>query len=158
MQIQIESDAFGANGPIPKKHSGEGEDVSPALRWATPPAEAKQLALIVDDPDAPGPQPWVHWVIYNIRPDGPGLSEGIPAQERPPEPAGAAQGQNSWGAIGYGGPMPPPGSGPHHYHFRLYALDVEPTLEPGLTKDKLLQAVSEHVLATGELVGTYQRQ
>ncbi len=157
MAIKIESEAFGPHQPIPKKYTGEGADVSPPLRWSGVPDEARQLALIMDDPDAPRDEPWVHWVLYKIAPKTDQLPEGIEKTEQPKAPAGAMQGKNSWGKIGYGGPMPPPGHGVHHYHFKLYALDTELAAKPGLTKDELLEAMDDHIVAQGELIGTYQR-
>ncbi|MBN1345117.1 MAG: YbhB/YbcL family Raf kinase inhibitor-like protein [Phycisphaerae bacterium] len=157
MTIRIESEAFGANLAIPKKYSGQGQDVSPPLRWSDLPPGAKQLALIVDDPDAPRAEPWVHWVIYNISAETNHLPEGVDKTKQPAAPAGALQGKNSWRKIGYGGPMPPPGHGVHHYHFKLYALDAPMDLKPGLTRDGLLKAIRGHILAQGELIGTYQR-
>ncbi len=156
-KITVQSKAFGPNQPIPKRYTGEGEDVSPPLSWSGVPEGTKELALIVDDPDAPVAEPWVHWVIYKI-PDGVReLPEGIPATEKVSNPAGAVQGKNTWPAIGYKGPMPPKGHGVHHYHFKLYALDATLDLKPGLDKKALLKAMSGHILAEGELVGTYQR-
>jgi len=157
--MKIESTAFQAGEPIPSRYSGESDDISPALSWSDLPNGTKQLALVCDDPDAPCPEPWVHWVIYNIPADIAGLGEGIKRQETPPAPAGAVQGANSWPSdnIGYRGPMPPPGHGVHHYHFKLYALDAELHLSSGLDKKELLAAIKGHVLAEAELVGTYQR-
>ena len=150
MAITMSSPAFGAGAPIPKKHTGEGEDVSPALQWGGVPATAKELALICDDPDAPTPQPWVHWVLYKIPPHDGGLDEG--------KSGAALDGLNSWGERGYKGPMPPPGHGVHHYHFKLYALKAELNVGAGLTKDQLLAAMKGQILAQGELVGTYERK
>ena len=113
--------------------------------------------MIVDDPDAPTAQPWVHWVIYKIAPEVEGLAEGIPADAELSSPAGALQGKNTAGEIGYHGPMPPPGHGVHHYHFKLYALDKQLDLKAGANKQELLAAMEGHILAEGELVGTYQR-
>ena len=113
--------------------------------------------MIVDDPDAPTAQPWVHWVIYKIPPDAAGLAEGIPADAQLTSPAGALQGRNTSGDIGYHGPMPPPSHGVHHYHFKLYALNTQVDLKPGADKQALLSAMEGHILAQGELVGTYQR-
>ena len=158
MSIQVTSDAFDRGGLIPLKYTGEGENVSPPLALCGVPDEAKQLALICDDPDAPTPRPWVHWVIYNIKPDARTLPEGVARTRQPGEPAGAAQGKNSFTNIGYGGPMPPRGHGPHHYHFRVYALDTKLDLQPGLDKARLLEAMEGHVIAEGALVGTYQRE
>lgn len=154
--LKVESDAFRPNEAIPREFSGEGKDISPLLRWTKPPEGTKALALVVDDPDAAG-EPWVHWLIYNIPARASVLPVGVAAVTLPPEPAGAAQGRNSWGRIGWGGPMPPPGGGLHHYQFTLYALDAELALEPGLEKADLLAAIDGHVIEAGELVGTYER-
>lgn len=157
MSITITSSAFQANQPIPRRHSGEGEDVSPALGWSNLPAGTKELALIVDDPDAPTAEPWVHWVLYKIPADTQGLDENITPSLNVSSPPGVLQGKNSWGKVGYGGPMPPPGHGTHHYYFKLYALDTNLDLAPGADKKALLNAMSGHILAEGELIGTYQR-
>ena len=157
MKITITSPAFKHNESIPRKHTGEGEDVSPALSWSGIPNETKELALIMDDPDAPTPQPWVHWVIYKLPPALTGLPEGVPKTATLTEPAGALQGNNSWSKTGYGGPMPPPGHGVHHYHFKLYALDAALDAQPGLDKSQLLAKMKGHIIAEGVLTGTYQR-
>jgi Raf kinase inhibitor-like YbhB/YbcL family protein len=160
MTIQITSSAFAQGHPIPKKYTGEGADVSPPLVWSGVPDTAKELALICDDPDAPRPEPWVHWVIYKIPVGTKGLPEGLPRKATLKEPAGAVQGKNSWtdsDVIGYRGPLPPKGHGVHHYHFKLYALDAAIDAEPGLEKNALLAKIKGHILAEGELVGTYQR-
>jgi Raf kinase inhibitor-like YbhB/YbcL family protein len=149
MAITITSDAFPAHGAIPKKYSGEGADVSPPLAWSGVPQGTKELALICHDPDAPTPTPWVHWVVYHIPPMQTGLSEG--ARQN------LTQGQNDSHKTGYNGPMPPPGHGLHHYHFHLYALETALLASPGLTKEHLLHAMRGHILAEGELVGTYER-
>ena len=157
MTMVINSPEFGNNQAIPKRFTGDGEDGSPELAWSGVPDTTKELALICDDPDAPTPEPWVHWVIYRIPAGGAGLPESIPKIERLTAPAGALQGKNSWGRIGYGGPAPPPGSGVHHYHFKLYALDTMLNVDPGLNKAQLLAAMEGHVIVQGELIGTYQR-
>jgi Raf kinase inhibitor-like YbhB/YbcL family protein len=159
MTMDVHSSAFEEGGRIPKRHTGEGEDVSPALAWGEVPSGTRELALVCDDPDAPSPQPWVHWVIYKLAAELRALPEGIAATERPGEPAGAVQGRNSWPSdnVGYRGPMPPPGHGVHHYHFKLYALDAALELAPGATKEELLRAMDGHVLGQGEVVGTYER-
>lgn len=154
--ISMTSTAFEAQKPIPKKYTGEGQDLSPPLAWAQLPQGTKELALICDDPDAPMGT-WVHWVIYKIPADAAGLPEGLPRDKSLKTPAGAAQGVNSFGNLGYGGPMPPKGHGTHHYHFKLYALDKPVSAPPGVDKKTLLAEIREHVLAQGELVGTYQR-
>jgi len=157
MSISITSIAFEAGKPIPKKYTGEGEDLSPPLAWSKLPQGAKELALICDDPDAPTPEPWVHWVLYKIAADTTGLPEGLPREKTLKTPAGAAQGVNSFSKTGYGGPMPPKGHGTHHYHFKLYALDQPVSAPPGVDKRKLLAEIRDHVMAEGELIGTYER-
>jgi len=157
--MAIKSKAFSDGQEIPKPYTGDGRDVSPPLTWSDLPPGTKELALICDDPDAPTPQPWVHWVIYKIPADAMGLAEGIPQQEKLAQPAGALQGKNSWssGNIGYRGPAPPKGHGVHHYHFKLYALDAPLNVQPGPDKEKLIKAMQGHILAQTELVGTYKR-
>jgi hypothetical protein len=148
---------FEPNQPIPRRHAGEGRDLSPTLAWEGVPEGTKQFALIVDDPDAPRAEPWVHWVAYGIGPECTSLPEGIPTSPHVSEPVDLLQGKNSWDKVGYGGPAPPPGHGVHHYHFKLYALDTALALKPGLSKEELLKAMEGHVLADAELVGTYER-
>jgi Raf kinase inhibitor-like YbhB/YbcL family protein len=161
MSIQITSSAFAQGHAIPKKYTGEGADVSPPLAWSNLPENTRELALICDDPDAPTDEPWVHWVIYKIPAKATGLPEGVARKTHPPEPAGALQGKNSWpneaDRIGYRGPMPPPGHGVHHYHFKLYALDAPIEAAPGLEKKALLEKIKDHVLAIAEVMGTYER-
>lgn len=147
--ITIRSSAFGPGQPIPKQYTGEGADLSPPLTWTGVPDSAKELALICDDPDAPTPQPWVHWVLYKL----PGDCEGLEEDSN----GGGAEGQNDFGNRGYGGPMPPPGHGVHHYHFKLYALDAPLGLDPGATKAAVEEAMADHILDEGELIGTYER-
>ena len=157
MSLTIESPAFAPNTAIPARFSDDGEDVSPGLGWSGLPEGTRELALICDDPDAPGAEPWVHWVIYKIPPNATGLPENVAGTETLADPSGALQGRNSWNRIGYGGPAPPPRSGVHHYHFKLYALDTVLDARPGLDKKQLLAAMKDHVLAEGELIGTYRR-
>ena len=156
MKITVRSTAFDPGGPIPRKHTGDGEDLSPPLAWSDMPKQAKELALIVDDPDAPSAEPWVHWVIYKIPLTLRALPQGISPAAKVESPGGALQGKNSWGTVGWRGPSPPRGDA-HHYHFKLYALDVALQAQPGLDKRALLAAIKGHVVAEGELVGTYQR-
>lgn len=149
MAIALTSTAFTANGPIPKKYTGESADVSPPLAWSGVPHGAKELVLICDDPDAPTPKPWVHWVVYKIPPMQSGLPEGTRDS--------LTEGRNDFKKTGYGGPMPPEGHGTHHYRFHLYALDQPTAAGPGLTQEQLLAAMKGHILAEAELVGTYER-
>jgi len=144
----LHSEAFAAGAEIPRVYTCDGSDSAPPLSWSGVPAGTKSLALIVDDPDAPGGT-WVHWIVYNLPPAGGKVAAGGAL------PKGALHGSNSWKKAAYGGPCPP--SGRHHYSHRLYALD---TLLPDLhgpSKATLEQAMQGHVLAQAELVGTYQR-
>ncbi len=158
MTITITSEAFQSGAAIPKRFTSDGEDRSPPLAWSGVPGGAKELALICDDPDAPAKEPWVHWVLYKIPAGTKSLPEGAPRKDHPAATAGALDGINSWENenTGYRGPAPPPGK-LHHYHFHLYALDAPLDLKPGLDKNGLLAAVKGHILAEGELIGTYQR-
>ncbi|HOF40617.1 MAG TPA: YbhB/YbcL family Raf kinase inhibitor-like protein [Candidatus Hydrogenedentes bacterium] len=154
MKLTINSPAFADQGTIPRKYTGDGEDVSPPLAWTGAPAETRSFALICDDPDAPVGT-WVHWVLWNIPATETGLAEAIPA-DRPELPNGAIQGVNDFRKTGYGGPAPPRGP-VHRYFFKLYALDRFLDLAPGAGKDALEMAMSEHILASTEMVGRYGR-
>ena len=118
--------------------------------------------MICDDPDAPSDEPWVHWVLYGIAADVRELPEGIPSNKpQLAKPISAKQGKNSWmsgSMIGDRGPMPSPGHGAHHYHFKLYALDSKLNLPPAATKQQLLDAMQGYVLAEGDLIGTCERK
>jgi Raf kinase inhibitor-like YbhB/YbcL family protein len=156
--LTLTSTAFQDNQPIPPKFTGDGRDLSPPLQWTPPPEGTRELALIVDDPDAPTPEPWVHWVLYKIPQGTTSLPEGIAPGPRAAQPAGALQGANSWPqGVGYRGPAPPKGHGVHHYHFRLFALDSPLNVGPGLDKRSLIAAMRGHILAEASLVGTYER-
>ena len=157
--LSVASPAFAAGTEIPPRFTGDGEDASPALTWSGVPDGVEELAVLCDDPDAPTPEPWVHWVIYGIPGDAEGLPEGIPRKAFVTGPVRATQGVNTWTSdnVGYRGPAPPPGHGTHHYHFKVFALDEPLDLPPGTDKKGLLSAMDGHVVATGELVGTYER-
>lgn len=152
MAIFITSSAFVEGDMIPKKHTCDGPDVSPPLSWASLPENSKTLAVICDDPDAPMGT-WVHWVIFNIPANFPGLPENVPPH--PELESGARQGKNDFGRIGYGGPCPPGGT--HRYYFKLYVLDAELDLDAGATKSRLLAAMEGHILDQGQLMGRYRR-
>ncbi|HLG12956.1 MAG TPA: YbhB/YbcL family Raf kinase inhibitor-like protein [Blastocatellia bacterium] len=154
MTMQLTSSAFTEGQAIPAKYTCDGEDVSPPLKWTGVPAGAKSLALICDDPDAPGGT-WVHWVLYSLSPSVTELGEGVSAAEIAPD--GSRQGRNDFKRIGYGGPCPPPGRS-HRYFFKLYALDAELTLKAQATKDDLVRAMERHTLGEGRLMGTYKRK
>lgn len=150
--LSLTSPAFPAGGEIPRKYTCDGDDVSPPLEWGTPPPGTRSLALIMDDPDAPVGT-WDHWLVYNLPADARGLPEGGVVD--PKTGAMGRSGKNSWGNLGYGGPCPP--SGQHRYFFRVYALDTMLDLAAGANKAQLLAAMAGHVLAQGELMGTYRR-
>jgi Raf kinase inhibitor-like YbhB/YbcL family protein len=145
--MKLTSPAFENNGNIPSKYTCDGEDTSPELVIEGVPENAKSLALIVDDPDAPAGT-WVHWLAWNIVPDTGKISEGS-------VPGGVTQGTNDFGKPDYGGPCPP--SGTHRYFFKLYALDITLDLPQGVTKQQLEQAMQGHVLEQATLTGLYQR-
>ncbi len=149
--LELRSTAFEPDSVIPKKHTCDGENVSPALSWSGVPEGTKSLALICDDPDA-SVGTWVHWVLYGIPAGADSLPEALPKTDEVLE--GAKQGMTSFRRVGYGGPCPPKGK-PHRYFFKLYALDAELELEAGITKEELLKAMEGHILAQGELMGKY---
>jgi hypothetical protein len=154
--MKLTSTAFGENQSIPKLYTCEGKDVSPPLAWSGVPANAKSLALIVDDPDAPDPaaprMTWVHWVLYNIPASATGLAEGIAPGALP---KGTLEGVNDWQRTGYGGPCPPIGR--HRYFHKLYALDTAlPDLKKP-TKGALEQAMKGHIVTQAQLIATYEK-
>lgn len=144
--MRLTSSAFGEGDRIPEKYTADGEDISPPLYIEGVPEEAKALALIVDDPDAPVGT-WDHWVIWNIPADTKEIKEGI-------SPEGVS-GKNDWGRLGYGGPAPP--SGTHRYIFKLYALDMMLDLSEGAVKEKLEKEMKGHTLVKAVLIGIYSR-
>lgn len=153
MAINVTSAAFEERGAIPTRYTCDGPDVSPPLSWSSVPDGTRSLALIADDPDAPSGT-FVHWVIYNLPPDTRRLPEEVPSRET--LPSGARQGVNGAGSVGYMGPCPP--SGAHRYFFKVYALDTELDLGGRATKEDLVNNMEEHVLAQGQLMGTYRRR
>ncbi len=157
--MQLHSPAFEDGGEIPPRHTADGEDVSIPLQWLGVPPGTAELALVMDDPDAPGDRPWVHWVVYHIPAGIDHLPEEIHHEECLAYPPGVTQGCTSFGpdCIGYHGPQPPPGDGPHRYRLRLLALDRQLTLPPRADRAALEAAMEGHVLAHAELVGTYAR-
>jgi len=154
--ISVTSPAFAAGQEIPARFTCQGANLSPALEWSGVPAQARSLVLIVDDPDAPDPaapkMTWVHWILYDLPPSTQGLAEGVAPAALPP---GARQGKNGWKKTGYGGPCPPIGR--HRYFFKVFALDV--MIGDLGTPDAaaLEKAMKGHIVARGDLVGTYQK-
>lgn len=152
MTLRLTSDAFENAQPLPAKHTCDGQNVSPPLRWTAGPAKTQGYALVVNDVDARGD--FVHWVVSGIPAGQTALAEGVGASES--AGSGLVQGKNGFGKQGYGGPCPPKGKA-HRYRFHLFALDQQPGLKPGMTANDLRRAINEHVLDQGELVGTHQR-
>ena len=149
--------SFADEEMIPVKHGAEGDDASPKLDWSGAPNGTRSVVVIADDPDAAEPKPFVHWVIYDIAATETGLRDGLPTDPVLQEPKGAKQGTNSKGQTGFG-PRPPLGDPAHHYHFQVFALDVDTLgIDPGSTREEVLAAMEGHVLAEGEIVGLYQR-
>jgi len=157
MPMTVTSSAFTNGNPIPVKYTGDGQNLSPPLAWSGAPKETKEFTLIVDDPDAPTPQPWVHWLVYCIPASITNFPEGRPGASLPAQPAGMKEGKTSFGRIGYGGPEPPRGHGVHRYYFKIYALDTTLTLPAGANKAALMGVMKGHVLSEGQLMGAYKR-
>jgi Raf kinase inhibitor-like YbhB/YbcL family protein len=145
--FKLTSSAFDDGQEIPSRHSCEGDDLSPPLSWSGVPQGTRSLALIVDDPDAPGGT-FTHWLAWGLEPASGGIGEGEVA---------AVEGRNDFGTVEYRGPCPPPGHGPHRYFFRLHAVDADIGLEPGADKQDLERALEGHVLGSAGLIGRYER-
>ena len=151
--MQLSSHAFSQGGKIPTKHTGEGDDVSPALDWSDVPEGTRSFAVVCHDPDAPlvtpnGTYGFVHWVLYNIPADVTMLSEAEPR---------FTSGKNDFGNVGYGGPMPPEGHGIHNYFFWILALNDDTELPEGLTLWELLAKIEPNLIGMNRLVGQYKR-
>jgi Raf kinase inhibitor-like YbhB/YbcL family protein len=148
-EIQLTSSAFEDGASIPRRFSCDGEDVSPPLAWSGVPGEARSLALLVEDPDAPGGT-FVHWTVFGVPADTTGMDEGQ-------VPDDAREGENSFGDSGYGGPCPPAGDEPHRYVFTVYALRSEPGLDAGASPEEVRDAVADAAIARGQLTGRFGR-
>ena len=155
--LSVTAHAFPAGQAIPSPYTQYGERFSPALEWNSVPEGTKSFAVLMEDPDARAPKPFVHWLLYNVPATTMRLYESVPAVMRLADPAGALQGRNSRGQIGYVGPRPLAGDPPHHYHFQVFALDTMLPVQPGVDRETLLAAMEGHVVARGEHVGTFQR-
>ena len=145
--LALTSPAFGHHEQIPERHTGDGEDIAPALEWSGVPDGTQSFAVVVHDPDAPLVDGFTHWVAYGIPGDAAGLPEGG---------GDVVAGVNSFGNRGYNGPMPPEGHGAHHYYFWVYALDDELGLDAGLSRRELLERIEDHVIEQARLVGTHR--
>ena len=162
--IAVTSSIFDHHGTVPEENSAYGDNTSIDLSWSNLPAGTVQLAMICDDPKVVEigmmPEPFVHWVVYNIPGSASGLPSGMPADAQVSLAGleGTINGLNGTRRSGYFGPRPPVNGQLHAYHFRVYALDSDLGLEAGLNKAQLLEAIDGHVLATGMLMGHYERK
>ena len=147
MTMKISSPVFSEGDVIPRKYTCDGEDLSPPLSWSGTPDGTQSLVMITDDPDAPAGI-FVHWVLYNIHPDTSSLTEGVSGVGTPR--------LNDFGKSLYSGPCPPQGPA-HRYFFKVYALDSPIDLQSSATKSEVEKAMQDHVLAQGQLMGTYER-
>jgi Raf kinase inhibitor-like YbhB/YbcL family protein len=153
------SGAFPADQPIPLQYSADGDNASPALEWDAGPEDTKSYVVIVDDPDADKPKPFTHWVAYDIPGNVIRLREGMPGTSILQEPKDLKQGANSMGSTGYTGPKPPVGDPAHQYHFQVFALDIESLgIDPGATREDVIEAMKGHVLGKGEITGRFERK
>lgn len=153
--MKISSSVFRDGEEIPVKYTCDDKDVSPPLSISGVPPESESLAVVVDDPDAPGGV-FDHWIIWDIPPNTNSIPEGVPTEDVIESLGGARQGQNGFGEIGYRGPCPPPGP-PHNYRFKIYALDAEIDLNSGMKKEDLEREIQGHVLAEAQISGLYGR-
>jgi Raf kinase inhibitor-like YbhB/YbcL family protein len=168
-KLAVSSTAFKNGEAIPADYTADGRNVSPPLAWSGAPSGTREFALILDDPDAPTPQPFVHWVIYKIPGSASGLPEALPmgGTVKGTGVAGALQGLTGFALYargggpppqpGYRGPAPPSGK-PHHYTFKVYALNAPLDAKEGMTKDELLKAMEGTIIGQGEIVGLYERK
>ena len=145
--IEVKSTAFTDGGMLPRDFTSDGAGIAPPLSWSNLPAGGHSLVVVVEDPDAPTPKPFVHWMVYGI----PAGVSGIDSDHAQRE------GKNSLLSDGFTPAAPPPGHGIHHYHFQVFALDIAIDLERGAGRTTILEEMRDHVMAWGEIVATYER-
>ncbi len=148
--LSVSSPDFPAGGALPRSASKDGDGIPPAIGWGNPPETARSFVLVCEDPDAPLPEPFAHWLVYGIPADMTMLDATTRAAVR--------EGKNSNLQVSFAPAAPPPGHGLHHYHFQVFALDMELGLNPGVGRHELLESMRGHVVAWGEVVGTYERE
>lgn len=156
-RVELRSSVFPPNGTIPLRYSAYGDNLSPPLQWTAVPG-AKAWALILEDPDAPRAEPFLHWMIWNIPGDVTSLPENLSKAQRLDQPQGAIQARNDSNSIGYFGPRPPAGDRPHRYHFQLFALGEPLQFGPDARLQEVVNALKGDVIAQGELIGLYQHR
>jgi Raf kinase inhibitor-like YbhB/YbcL family protein len=153
--VVVTSTAQQEDGRLADIHSAYHENISPPLEWTDVP-DVKAWAVIVEDPDAPREQPFLHWMIWNIEGGLTALPQGLPNEPRPVTPQAAIQGRNDNGGYGWFGPRPPPGHGLHHYYFQVFALDDFLPMDADTPLEALLNALKGHTIAKGEMAATYE--
>lgn len=152
-EFRLSSSAFEHDKPLPLPHTADGDDVSPPLAWSDPPPGTQELVVVCDDPDADAGV-FTHWVVYGIAPDVRSLPEGLPVEAVVENPVSLLQGLNEFDEVGYSGPFATEeDQPPHRVFFRLFALDKELDLPPGITRTELRKAAKDHILAQAQLVG-----
>jgi Raf kinase inhibitor-like YbhB/YbcL family protein len=159
--ITVDSPVLKQGQPMPADYTADGKNISPPITWSNLPAGTKELALICEDPIAPMPQPFVHWVVYKIPATAKGLPENMPADPATAMPAdltGTIQGMSGFRRPIWRGPAPPKPGVAHHYHFIVYALDAPLEIAAGATKTQLLEAMKGHIIGQGEIMATYERK
>jgi Raf kinase inhibitor-like YbhB/YbcL family protein len=156
--LKVASGAFAEGDAIPAEYSDYDHGQSFPLAWSEGPIGTRTYAVLVEDPDVyPARVPFCHWLVWNIPARMTHLRAGLPPRGRLDDPAGAVQGASSSGAVGYFGPRPPTGAAAHHYHVQVFAIDRVLDLADGAEREELVSAIGGHVLASGELVGTFER-
>ena len=155
--LEVMSPAFEDGAPIPELHAAEGGNVSPPLRWTEGPDGTASYVVLAEDPDVGRDAPFIHWVAYDVPADTTFLPEGVPGTPRLVQPEGLNQGPSDYGATGYYGPRPPKSDPAHAYHFQVFALSEPLGLPHGASRQAVLDAMEGRVLASGEIVGTYER-
>jgi Raf kinase inhibitor-like YbhB/YbcL family protein len=155
--FSLHSKNFISGGKIPERFTALGESINPELRWSYAPLDTQELALICEDPDAPTPQPFVHWLLYGISPNTSVIPEGITAVEEIQFPVVARQGKNSMKEAGYSGPNPPVWDHSHRYYFRLFALNKPIEIQDGASREEFFQAIEGKVLGEATLLGLYEK-
>ena len=161
-KITVTSPAFKHGQPLPVDYTADGKNISPPIAWSNLPAGTREIAMIHEDPTAPTPQPFVHWLIYKIPATAKGLPENIAMDTAttplPSDLTGALQGTSGFRRVGYRGPAPPKPGRVHEYHFIVYALSEPLDVQAGLTKAQLLEAMKGKIIGQGEIIGTYERK
>lgn len=154
--LSFRTSTFTHGESIPEKYTCEGDDRSPELTIGDVPDDAAALAVVVDDPDAPGGT-FTHWLLWNLPPDTIDIPEAVPQLESVPDLGGAKQGENDFGEVGYRGPCPPEGDGPHEYRFTLYVLDEELDVDAGVPRPRVQDALDAKTWDSSQFTGTFAR-